>query len=27
LPNGEKMMFGPPAGTGDGGAAAAVDVK
>jgi hypothetical protein len=27
LPSGEKMMFGPPAGTGDGGAAAAVDVK
>jgi len=27
LPSGDKMMFGPPAGTGDGGAAAAVDVK
>jgi len=27
LPNGEKMMFGPPAGTGDGGSAPAVDVR
>jgi Family of unknown function (DUF6152) len=27
LPGGEKMMFGPPAGTGDGGATPAVDVK
>jgi hypothetical protein len=26
LPNGEKMMFGPPAGTGDGGSTPAVDV-
>ena len=26
LPSGEKMMFGPPAGTGDGGSNAAVDV-
>src|SRR5262245_45853027 len=27
LPSGEKMMFGPPAGTGDGGGAPAVDVR
>jgi hypothetical protein len=27
LPSGEKMMFGPPAGTGDGGSAPAVDVR
>ena len=27
LPSGEKMMFGPPAGTGDGGASPAVDVR
>lgn len=27
LPGGEKMMFGPPAGTGDGGANPAVDVQ
>jgi len=27
LPSGEKMMFGPPAGTGDGGARPAVDVQ
>ena len=27
LPNGEKMMFGPPSGTGDGGATPAVDVR
>lgn len=27
LSNGEKMMFGPPAGTGDGGAAPAVEVR
>jgi hypothetical protein len=27
LPSGEKMMFGPPAGTGDGGAGPAVDVQ
>ena len=27
LPNGEKMMFGPPAGTGDGGGSPAVDVR
>jgi hypothetical protein len=27
LPSGEKMMFGPPAGTGDGGATPAVDVR
>ena len=27
LPGGEKMMFGPPAGTGDGGSAPAVDVR
>ena len=27
LPNGEKMMFGPPAGTGDGGNTPAVDVR
>lgn len=27
LPSGEKMMFGPPAGTGDGGATPAVDVQ
>ena len=27
LPNGEKLMFGPPAGTGDGGSTPAVDVK
>jgi Family of unknown function (DUF6152) len=26
LPNGEKMFFGPPAGTGDGGALPAVEV-
>ena len=26
LPSGEKMMFGPPAGTGDGGSQPAVDV-
>jgi hypothetical protein len=26
LPSGEKMMFGPPAGTGDGGSTPAVDV-
>ena len=26
LPSGDKMMFGPPAGTGDGGSAPAVDV-
>jgi hypothetical protein len=26
LPSGEKMMFGPPAGTGDGGNTPAVDV-
>lgn len=27
LSSGEKMMFGPPAGTGDGGATPAVDVQ
>jgi hypothetical protein len=27
LPSGEKMMFGPPAGTGDGGNTPAVDVR
>lgn len=27
LPGGEKLMFGPPAGTGDGGANPAVDVR
>jgi len=27
LPSGETMMFGPPAGTGDGGGAPAVDVR
>jgi len=27
LPGGKKLFFGPPAGTGDGGAAPAVDVK
>jgi hypothetical protein len=27
LPSGEKMMFGPPAGTGDGGGAPAVDAR
>jgi hypothetical protein len=27
LSSGEKMMFGPPAGTGDGGASPAVDVR
>jgi hypothetical protein len=27
LPSGDKMMFGPPAGTGDGGASPAVDVQ
>lgn len=27
LPSGKKMVFGPPAGTGDGGAAPAVEVK
>jgi Family of unknown function (DUF6152) len=27
LPSGEKMFFGPPAGTGDGGANPAVDVR
>jgi hypothetical protein len=27
LPNGEKMFFGPPAGTGDGGSRPAVDVR
>ena len=27
LPSGDKMMFGPPAGTGDGGANPAVDVQ
>ncbi|HSC13775.1 MAG TPA: DUF6152 family protein [Gammaproteobacteria bacterium] len=27
LPSGEKMMFGPPAGTGDGGSTPAVDVR
>lgn len=27
MASGEKLMFGPPAGTGDGGAAPAVDVK
>ena len=27
LPSGEKMMFGPPAGTGDGGGNPAVDVR
>ena len=27
LPSGEKLMFGPPAGTGDGGATPAVDVR
>jgi hypothetical protein len=26
LPNGKKMMFGPPSGTGDGGATPAVEV-
>ena len=26
LPSGKKMMFGPPSGTGDGGATPAVDV-
>jgi len=27
LPGGEKLMFGPPAGTGDGGGTPAVDVR
>src|SRR5215831_7366030 len=27
LPSGKKMVFGPPAGTGDGGAAPVVEVK
>jgi len=27
LPGGKKMFFGPPAGTGDGGAQTAVEVK
>jgi Family of unknown function (DUF6152) len=27
LPDGKKMFFGPPAGTGDGGAAPVVEVK
>jgi hypothetical protein len=27
LSSGERMMFGPPAGTGDGGASPAVDVR
>jgi Family of unknown function (DUF6152) len=27
LPNGQKMFFGPPAGTGDGGNTPAVEVK
>jgi hypothetical protein len=27
LPSGEKMMFGPPAGTGDGGNSPAVDAR
>lgn len=27
LPSGEKLMFGPPAGTGDGGNTPAVDVQ
>ena len=27
LPGGSKMIFGPPAGTGDGGATPAVDVR
>jgi hypothetical protein len=27
LPGGKKLFFGPPAGTGDGGASAAVDVQ
>jgi len=27
LPNGKKMFFGPPAGTGDGGNTPAVEVK
>ena len=27
LPGGKKMFFGPPAGTGDGGAQPAVEVK
>jgi hypothetical protein len=27
LSNGEKMMFGPPAGTGDGGGNPAVDIR
>jgi len=27
LPNGDKMFFGPPAGTGDGGARPAVEVR
>ena len=27
LSNGKKMFFGPPAGTGDGGASPAVEVK
>jgi len=27
LPGGEKRMFGPPAGTGDGGSTPAVDVR
>ena len=27
LPSGEKMMFGPPAGTGDGGGRPAVDAR
>jgi len=27
LPSGEKMMFGPPAGTGDGGSTPAVEVR
>ena len=27
LPDGKKMFFGPPAGTGDGGNSPVVDVK
>jgi hypothetical protein len=27
LPGGDKLMFGPPAGTGDGGSSPAVDVR
>jgi hypothetical protein len=27
LPGGDKLMFGPPAGTGDGGSTPAVDVR